>query len=363
MVWTSEARWRAGMIGFFIVGLSVLDWTVPLTKVQAQNLLNHLNFIPILLAGMLFGWRGAVVGTLFTGLVQAPQYWITWGPAMMYTVDHVTELSIFGIAGVVAGFLTDRERRQRAKLEKTTRELEGVYQELRQNVDRLRKAERLSAAGQLSAGLAHEIRNPLASIAGAAGILRRGHASGADVEDCLEIIDKESHRLNRLLSSFLEFARPRAPRLQRTDLAEVIESVRVLAGHAAEAESIEIRSEVIGTLPEVECDPEQIKQVLLNLLLNAIQATPGQGIVRIRTSLRYGCISIAVQDEGAGIPPEHRDHIFDPFFTTKDGGTGLGLAVAAKILEQHGGQLTAENNSGKGATFCVELPLDRKQTA
>jgi two-component system sensor histidine kinase HydH len=236
--------------------------------------------------------------------------------------------------------------------------LAEVYQELQQNFERLKRAERLYAAWQLSAGLAHEIRNPLASITGAAGILKRGHASGENRRDCLDIIEKETHRLNRLLSSFLDFARPRAPRFQRVELLSVFESVIGLAQHADGAAGIELLLEVEESLPELRCDPEQLKQVLLNLMINAIQATEGQGVVRLHAAVAADRLLIEVRDQGRGIPPAERDRIFDPFFTTKEHGTGLGLAVAAKIVEQHGGLLAAENNADRGMTFRVEFPLD-----
>ena len=127
----------------------------------------------------------------------------------MYTMDQVSETLVFGVAGVIVGLFVDRERGQRTKLEHTTRELERVYTELRENLDRLRKAERMFAVGQLSASLAHEIRNPLASISGATGILKRGHGNPESISDCVEIIHKESQRLNKLLTN-LARVRPAA---------------------------------------------------------------------------------------------------------------------------------------------------------
>jgi signal transduction histidine kinase len=236
-----------------------------------------------------------------------------------------------------------------------------VYRELQDNFEQMKRAERLFALGQLSAGLAHEIRNPLASIAGAAGILRRKVRLERKEAECLEIIGKECQRLNHLLTDFLDFARPRPPQYQSTDLGPVLDSVIELAGHAAGSKSIVMRQETSAEMPPVECDPELLKQVLLNLLINAVQASPDGGEVVVSAQPRNGRAEIAVQDEGCGIDPLDRDRIFDPFFTTKDGGTGLGLSVAHRIVEQHGGILTSEPNSGKGMKFSVLLPFHHER--
>jgi len=356
--WLNDVRWRFASVAIAIVGLAVLRWVVPVTDIHFQNFLQHLNFLPIVLAGLFFGWQGALWSTLAAAAAQAPHISMTWETQPVAAVDQVLELPVFGIAGAIAGLLAQRERGQRVKLEKTKRQLEEVYQELQDNFETLKRAERLYAAGQLSAGLAHEIRNPLASITGAAGILKRGHASGENRRECIDIIEKETQRLNRLLTSFLDFARPRAPRFQKVELAAVFDSVIGLAQHAAGASLIDIVQEVDEPLPEVRCDAEQIKQVLLNLMINAIQATEGRGTVHLQAASSEGRVRICVRDEGAGIPSADLDHIFDPFFTTKESGTGLGLAVAAKIVEQHGGLLSAESNKDRGMTFRLELPVD-----
>lgn len=361
MTWMKDPRWQWTIIGSGIVVLAIVPWFVPLADIQAHNVLHHLNFIPLMVAGMLFGWRGAAFATFCALAVHTAHLHRSWTINPVDASDQMVELSIFGAAGIIAGFLSDRERGQRAKLERTTRELERVYQELQQNIERLRKSERLYAAGQLSASLAHEIRNPLASISGAAGILKRGHGSTENVNDCLEIIEKESQRLNKLLTSFLDFARPRAPRFQRTDLNTIVDSVAALARHADGFREVELRRDVRSVLPEIECDPEQLKQVLLNLLINAAQASPLHGTVWVSASQGSDRVEIAVRDQGCGMPRELQDQIFDPFFTTKENGTGLGLAIASMIVDQHGGLLTATSNPGKGMTFRLELPLNRER--
>lgn len=352
-----RALWRKLAIAGSILLLAATHALAPPAK-SIHNALFHLDVIPILAAGMMFGWRAAILATAAIAATELPQVWMKWSNEPVYFMDQVGELTVFGVAGSVVGYLSDRHRRQRAELEKTTLELEGVYLELRDNIERLKKAERLSAAAQLSASLAHEIRNPLAGISGAAGILRRGHANPENVQSCIEIIEKESNRLNKLLTGFLDFARPRAPRLQPTDLVAVIDSVIALAQHSAGARGVEFRRVVPATLPEVQCDSEQLKQVLLNLVINAVEAT-GAGTVELLAVSDGARASITVRDHGAGISPEQREHIFEPFFTTKDHGTGLGLAIASKIVEQHGGTLTAADAPGGGLDMIVELPVWR----
>lgn len=360
---TSDVRWQAALILAAIAGLSATLWLIPMSSGQAHAIVHHLYFLPLIFAGRLFGWRKASLISVLAFALQAPHYLRAVQGYPVRAVDNAFELATFGIAAIITGYLSDRERRQREHIEKTKRELEGVYEALRQNVEKLKKAERLSAAGQLSAGLAHEIRNPLASIAGAAGILKRGQAPGDDLRDCLEIIDKESQRLNKLLTSFLEFARPRAPRFQATDLAAVVDSVCALASHQTGAGTVELRREMDGSLPEILCDPEQIKQVLLNLVLNAIQASPAGGVVVVRVFTAEGnAMVVEVGDEGRGIPEELRTRIFEPFFTTKEHGTGLGLAVAAKIVDQHGGSISAVDGGDGGATLRITLPLRQEAT-
>jgi len=350
-----KAAWIAAMI----VVLGVVTWFVPPEMVEIHNILHHLNFLPLMIAGMFFGWRGALYTLLLSISIDAPSIWKHWITWPLDAQDQVVELIIFGSAGVIAGVLADRERVQRRSVEVTKLELERVYVELRDNIEQMKKSERLSAAGELAASLAHEIRNPLASISGAAGILKRGNASEENEGECLTILEKESQRLNKLLTNFLDFARPRLPRYQRVEADAIIRSVAALARHAATLQQVELQLEIAHDLPEIECDAEQLKQVLLNLVINAVQASDSRGVVTIHCSSPGNAVCIEVRDEGSGIPLGLEDRVFDPFFTTKEGGTGLGLAVAANIVEQHGGQLKCANNEARGTTFLLELPLQR----
>jgi signal transduction histidine kinase len=343
------------LIALPILLLAGLSAVTPVSDVTTHNILHHLNFLPLMIAGMLFGWRGAAIASVSTALVNAPLIAHHWIEFPLDAKDQVVELSIFSAAGLIAGYLSDRERGQRRDLEKTRQELESVYLELRANVAEMRKAERLSAAGQLAASLAHEIRNPLASISGAAGILQRGSAPTEYLADSLDIIQKESQRLNKLLTGFLNFAKPRSPRLQRTDPNALLLSVVSLASHTADQGRIRLVHQTTAC-PEIECDPEQLKQVLLNLVINAIEASPADSEIRLRPIVENGSVSIEVADNGSGIADDIVDQIYDPFFTTKTKGTGLGLAISSMIVSQHNGTLSFHRNPGGGTTFRLELP-------
>lgn len=360
--WPDRSGTGAVLIALLLLLLAALTIVVPASNVSAHNILHHLNFLPLMMAGILFGKRGAAVASVLAGAVNAPliaQYWTLWP---LDSKDQIVELSIFSAAGLIAGYLSDRESAHRRNLEKTKRELEKVYLELRENVAHMKKAERLLAAGQLAASLAHEIRNPLASISGAAGILRRGAARREYFEDSLNIIHRESQRLNKLLTGFLNFAKPRSLRLQGADLDAILNSVASLASHAAEASRIALVHDRIAACPEIACDPEQIRQVLLNLVLNAIEASPTGSTIHLRTRADGCRISIEVEDAGSGIAADVADRIFDPFFTTKSNGTGLGLAISSKIIEQHGGALSFHSNPAGGTTFRIELPCAQEMT-
>src|ERR1700722_16603010 len=233
-----SSRSKAMLIIALVIALALFSWIAPARDVILHNVLHHLNILPFMLAGMFFGWRGALKTVMLATVLQTPSIYRHWFQEPLDAQDQVVELTTFGLAAVIAGLLADRERMQRKRVEDTKIELEHVYTELQQNIDHLKKTERLTAAGELSASLAHEIRNPLASISGAAGILARGQASAEARTECLNILIKESQRLNKLLTNFLDFARPRLPRLQRAEPLELIQSVTALAQHTATRQGV-----------------------------------------------------------------------------------------------------------------------------
>ncbi len=226
--------------------------------------------------------------------------------------------------------------------------------------ERVKLADRLAMLGELASGLAHEIRNPLASIAGSAQILNEG--DNVDIENrvLLEIIEKESNRLNNLIKDFLTFAKPDIRNIEKVDLFCLCEEVvRALSVSGASGEKVSFSLEV-DEKPFVQGDPEKLKQVVWNLLLNAVQAVGQEGKVVVFVDLksvqerRYGCVT--VEDNGPGIDADCVDKVFVPFFTTKEGGTGLGLAVTSRIVQSHSGFIKVDRNKRDGARITVYLP-------
>lgn len=220
----------------------------------------------------------------------------------------------------------------------------------------VRRQERLAALGKVVAGVAHEIRNPLNSIRLSLELLHRrlkkGKAQGDEVEGSMEEVD----RLARILSRLLAFGRPELEDRKPQPIQPLIDRAVKMVHEPAHRNGVEVRSEGDTEVLTADVDALQVEQVLINLLLNAVDASPRESIVSIAAESHNGAVRIAVRDKGQGIPEAVRDRVFDPYFTTKDSGNGLGLAVSREIVTQHGGSLDFETGPG-GTTFILELPV------
>jgi signal transduction histidine kinase len=237
------------------------------------------------------------------------------------------------------------------KIQKTTADL-------RKTEAQLIRSEKLAALGQLAAGIAHEIRNPLTSI----NILIQSTMQKLPSEDPqredFKVIEEEIHRINEIIDHFLQFAKPASPHLERAEITSIFEETLQLLRPQMEKLQIFIEKD-FQSLPLMTIDNEQVKQVILNLLMNAIQAMPGGGQLRLggEVSKDGQWIRLSIQDSGVGILPEDMDKLFDPFFSTKEGGMGLGLSIAHRIIDQHHGKIEVESAPGKGTLFTVWLPI------
>ena len=225
------------------------------------------------------------------------------------------------------------------------------------------RAEHLATLGEMATGLAHEIRNPLAGIAGVIEIIGRDLPTTSPARSVVRDVRQEIARINHIVTDLLQTARPHPPKVRKTDLNTTVEHAVMLGRQQALAKSIEISMHKDPSLPEVEHDSDQIHQVLLNLLLNALQAISPEGKVSVTIKQLGTDAVIEVADNGRGIAPENLPNIFRPFFTTKGDGTGLGLSLARRIVEDHQGRIDVSSTVGQGTTFMVILPLQRTATA
>jgi len=237
-----------------------------------------------------------------------------------------------------------------------------ITTDLRRTEAQLIRTEKLAALGQLAAGIAHEIRNPLTSI----NILIHSFMEGLSPQDArsedLKVIGEEIHRINQIVDQFLRFARPSPPLLEKAGVVPIFEETLQLLRPQIERQRISVQKD-FRPLPPVPIDREQMKQVILNLLLNGLQAMLQGGQLRLTGEVSGDgqWIKLFVQDSGIGIPPEHMNRLFDPFFSTKEGGIGLGLSIAHRIVDQHHGRIEVESAPEKGTLFIIWLPTDGRQ--
>ena len=262
-------------------------------------------------------------------------------------IEAGTFALIFAIVGVLVWILVNYIRSQETDLRRSLAELE-------QTKGRLLMEEKLAAVGRFSSAIAHEIRNPVAMISSALATGMKEGLAPAEREEMFEIAAKEAARLESLTTDFLAYARPRPPDKRLSDLAESVLYVADICGPRAAEKSVAIDA-VCRELP-ANSDAAQIQQALLNLLMNAVEASSPGGVVRVRGKSEAGEIRVDVEDGGAPIPKEAVEQIFEPFFTTKPAGTGLGLAIARNIARGHGGDLVLSRNQPGAVQFSLTLP-------
>jgi signal transduction histidine kinase len=239
--------------------------------------------------------------------------------------------------------------------------------ELKESQNTLRRADRLSSLGLLTAGLAHEIRNPLVAIRTFTQLLPERYEDAEFREGFQGLALKEVDRICGLINDLLSFARPSRPNIAEENMNDVVDGITRILETEAKEKSVEITRNLGANLPRVWIDREQLKQVFMNIILNAIQAMKAGGSIFIstRTVSRNDAehsgqlVQVEIRDTGVGIPPENLERIFDPFFTSKEEGSGLGLSISHQIIQEHGGYFTVESQVGVGTTFFINLPIGK----
>ncbi len=330
-----------------------------------HDVLRRLYYLPILFAAFAAGSRGAIALSVFASIVYLPHAFgslIARDPGG--AIEKGLEVFLYNGVAIVAGLLVDRERRERGKAQRLANALSTALEAHRRAEQQLIRAGKLGALGEMTAGIAHEIKNPLHAMKGTAEILRDVVPEGTPERRMLDLHMGEIDRLSQVADRFLSFAKPSPPDRRPIDLREVVDRVVELVDTQARRHGVTIDTApcIKDPLPVVSGDPDQLVQLLLNVALNGIQAmTPaGRGTLSIAIGrLQHAGewrVFVRVANTGPPIPEAELERVFDPFFTTRDEGTGLGLSICSRIADQHDGHLSVENLPGGGVAFTLSLP-------
>jgi len=354
----TKAAWKLVILASSIVIITLLHNIVHFEGPLPLAIYQRLYYIPIVLAAYWFGLKGALITSIISTFSYPHHGHYNWPDKPFYTMNQYAEMLMFNLIAIVTGILSDLETRQRRKYEVASEELKEAYQKLQDSFAQIRKVDRLSALGELSAAMAHEIRNPLGSIKGGIEIIEEGFDKNSRKYEFVDIIKKEIARLDRIISEFLTYARPRPPHKSMNSINEIIDSVVALLGREADRQGVRVSLGLSREIPEIMMDGEQIKQAILNVMLNAIQAIGVEGTVTVNTCMKDKFVRVSVRDTGKGIDERDAEKLFDPFFTTKEKGTGLGLSISYQIIKAHGGDIEVVPPVSGGSEFIISIPAD-----
>jgi len=349
-------RGAVPLLGLSLLLISFCHYLTPAEHYHWHVIYQQVYYIPILLGAVWYGLRGGVVTAAAASVLYIPHILLHWTHVPLYRFSQIVSILMFLIFGALGGQVIDRLRKEREVQRRTAIQLQRANEQLQATFERLRLVDRLSALGALSAGMAHEIRNPLGSIAGAIEILENEIRADDPKREFVLILQKEIQRLSTIVTRYLDLVKPSRVEQSPENLSEIVRSVVALTSKQAAKQNVEVIAETGERLDDVMVDGQLVRQAVLNLAINAIQAMPHGGTVRIRPEMDREHARIVVEDDGPGLSDEALQRAFEPFYTTKTGGTGLGLSIAFQIATSHQGDLRAENLPGGGARFVLQLP-------
>lgn len=387
LAWASPVRTHAAMTA--LIGLGVFQLVEPrLRSFRGDRGAVAAILLKLGICYLLMGWTGGINSTyyflLLLPVVSAATTLAFFGTAAVTTLACLSYLSFLLFIDFtrleidayamrelelrilfvpVVAFLTyqlaEANRVEARRSQAVAEQLREANANLQKAEAEVRRSERLAALGQLTAGLAHELRNPLGTIRASAEMLNKTLPGGQEVNrELAGFIAQEVDRTNSLVTRFLEFARPLHLKMARVNLNEVLDRAALELSRKQPPADVAIHKNYAPDIPLAPMDRELMERVFYNLLLNAAEASAAGGTVSLKTRAAEGMLEAAVIDRGSGIDPLQRENIFNPFFTTKAEGVGLGLAIVAKIVDEHGGRIVVESEPGQGSVFRVQLAVE-----
>jgi signal transduction histidine kinase len=325
---------------------------------------HFLLLLPVISAATSLGAWGTVFFTVFACLEYSSFYFFIDQNKMILPPEEwphvVLRIVTYPLLAFLTFFLAEENRKKARDAQAAAAQLEEANRNLQAAEDAVRRADRLAALGQLTAGLAHELRNPLSTIKSSSEILLTSLPPGHEVaHELAGFISTEVDRTNSLITRFLDFARPLKLKPETADVTQIVDQAIDRLGRRTPPFDVTIHKNYSPDLPMLEVDPELMGLVFYNLLLNAAQASAKGASITVKTRLVDSTAEIAVIDRGSGVSQENLKNIFNPFFTTKSDGVGLGLAIVSKIVAEHKGKLTVDSRPKEGSVFHVFLPATR----
>jgi len=350
-----------------VIGIGLLHFFTPGYMVFYHDTYRRLSYFPIVLGAIWFGVSGGLVLAALTSIAFIPHLLLYIGKEPQAYISELTEIILYLLAGGVVGLIAGRESRLRQQYKLLLEKLKRSYDQLHTEAKLLIEAEeqlsvsqKLSSLGELSASLAHEVKNPLSAIKGTAEILLDEFPEGHPKREFVEILLSETSRLNTTVDEVLRYSGGSSGKGnvggEVEPLPKIIARVQRLLDSRIKEKHIELISEDITAADDVYAEGGKMAQVILNILINAIDAVPAGGRIRIQLKRVDEGIVISISDNGPGISETERERIFEPFYSGKEGGTGLGLSISQKIVESYGGRIDVTGSPDSGACIAVYLP-------
>jgi two-component system sensor histidine kinase HydH len=331
---------RVTIISLLVAAILFLHYFTLPHRAYYHAVYRMLFYLPLIMAGFWFGMKGALSVCAAVLLLFSPYVVMRWHGLSLQEFDTLLEGVLYIAAAFILGLLSEREKKERAARV---------------------QAERLAAIGKAVAEVAHDMKTPLMAIGGFTKQVARSLQSDNPNRRKLNIVLQQTDRMESMVREMLDFGRPLRLESTRANLNELVRSTLVVGQPMAKEAGVEAEIQLEPTLPDLFLDGPRMEQVILNLFVNAVQASPAGQAVRVRTFMKRNRVILEVSDSGSGIKDEKFERVFQPFFSTKKGGTGLGLAIAKKIVEVQGGQIGFHANPGKGVTFTIAFPAVKEK--
>ncbi len=325
------------VIAILVGGITLFHYLTEMNQHLYHLSYQGLYFLPVMLAGFWFGLKGGLATSLSITLLYLPFTIVHWDGLSAGDVNSIIEMLLYNAVAVLIGGLRDREKTMQK---------------------RLHEAGRLAAMGKAVSGLAHDLKTPLIAIGGFSRLVHKDLEENSPHRKKLGIIVDEVQRLEKMIREMLDFSRPLELHRSPEDIGTVVTQSLVIISDLAQQRRVEVEWRSSQKFPPISFDAARMKQALINLLTNAIEASPAGETVKVSCYQKGRRLIIDVIDRGGGIQANKREEIFSPFFTTKEDGTGLGLPIAKKIVEAHNGYLEVLENREKGVIFRVMLPYE-----